>query len=386
MGEKFEILYTDDAIPGHDWAPGNLNQRFTFLGNTGAGLVNFERGNLRRAIRLFRFLVKNSPETLVIYGATVPMLAAFLYGILWRKKRVYMTDSWAFSYSKLSLSRKFIRRFVFRYNHRYIVIGENGKQHLIEQKIAPEKIEIVKIPPVVGLEKEMQLPVEQKTAFEKSEAGQVLPGKSFESENQQQVEQKTAFEKTKTGQVPTIENLESPQPEKKYDLIFAGRFVPRKMPLFFLEVVEKLAALRNIRAVMVGSGAMNEEIVRVIAGKKLPVELPDYAKYEEMNDFYRASKILLFPTEDDVWGMAAQEALSCGLPVVATPFCGIAGDLLRDGVNGFVLPPDSDVWAEKINLLLNEPYLSEFSASAKAVFEGISLRSECDKFIKFVDF
>jgi len=357
LGEKFEILYTDDAIPGHDWAPGNLNQRFTFLGNTGAGLVNFERGNLRRAIRLFRFLVKNSPETLVIYGATVPMLAAFLYGILWRKKRVYMTDSWAFSYSKLSLSRKFIRRFVFRYNHRYIVIGENGKQHLIEQKIAPEKIEIVRIPPVVGLEKEMQLP-----------------------------EQKTAFEKAETGQVPTIEKLESPQPGKKYDLIFAGRFVPRKMPLFFLEVVEKLAALRNIRAVMVGSGAMNEEIVRVIAGKKLPVDLPGYAKYEEMSDFYRASKILLFPTEDDVWGMAAQEALSCGIPVVATPFCGIAGDLLRDGVNGFVLPPDSDVWAEKINLLLNEPYLSEFSANAKAVFEGISLRSECDKFLKFVDF
>jgi len=48
---------------------------------------------------------------------------------------------------------------------------------------------------------------------------------------------------------------------------------------------------------------------------------------------------LIFPTHSDPWGLVVNEAMSCGLPVIATNVAGCTEDLVRDGWNGFVIPP-----------------------------------------------
>jgi glycosyltransferase involved in cell wall biosynthesis len=47
----------------------------------------------------------------------------------------------------------------------------------------------------------------------------------------------------------------------------------------------------------------------------------------------------------------------CGLPVVTTEWTAAAGELVRHGENGYVLPLDVDVWAEHLERLLEDETL-----------------------------
>jgi glycosyltransferase involved in cell wall biosynthesis len=40
----------------------------------------------------------------------------------------------------------------------------------------------------------------------------------------------------------------------------------------------------------------------------------------------------------DPWGLVVNEAMACGLPIIATDVAGCTADLVRDGENGFVIP------------------------------------------------
>ncbi len=58
---------------------------------------------------------------------------------------------------------------------------------------------------------------------------------------------------------------------------------------------------------------------------------------EKVFERYRQADALVFPTLCDGFGMVVTEAFSQGLPVITTPRAG-AADLIREGVNGFVVP------------------------------------------------
>jgi len=74
------------------------------------------------------------------------------------------------------------------------------------------------------------------------------------------------------------------------------------------------------------------------------------AKYNEMD-------ILLMPSVREGFGLAVAEAMSCGLPVVATN-CSAIPELIDEGKGGFLCPVgDIDAFSEKINLLADSPKL-----------------------------
>ncbi len=66
-------------------------------------------------------------------------------------------------------------------------------------------------------------------------------------------------------------------------------------------------------------------------------ELP----WEELAGIYVAADVFVLPTRKDTWGKVLVEAGLAGLPLVTTEVCGGAGSLVRDGVNGYVVPVDN---------------------------------------------
>lgn len=78
---------------------------------------------------------------------------------------------------------------------------------------------------------------------------------------------------------------------------------------------------------------------------------------EGMPELYRNCDILLFPSVREGFGLVAAEAMSCGLPVVATD-CSSLPELIDDGKGGFLCPlGDVDAFADKIRLLAENPQL-----------------------------
>lgn len=158
----------------------------------------------------------------------------------------------------------------------------------------------------------------------------------------------------------------APPQIKRYDFIFCGRFEAVKSPIFALDVARAVARVigRRVSIVFVGSGSlesamrahadtMKDEVDAVFAG---------FARQEMLPEWYGASRIFLFPTTWDPWGVVANEACAAGVPVLVTPAAGAADELVKHGENGYVLPLDATRWVEAAVRLLNDAVLYEVMA------------------------
>ena len=149
--------------------------------------------------------------------------------------------------------------------------------------------------------------------------------------------------------------------EKKYDFIFCGRMEEKKRPLFALETARLVAQRihRKTRLIFVGSGPQ-EALLRQEATRHaeyVETTFHGFASQEELPTLYRSSRMFLFPTEADVWGVVANEACAAGLPVLISPHAGAAGELVLEGENGFICELDANLWAQRAILLLMQPDL-----------------------------
>lgn len=83
---------------------------------------------------------------------------------------------------------------------------------------------------------------------------------------------------------------------------------------------------------------------------------------KEMDELYEELDILIFPTYCDGFGMVQLEAMSYGIPVIASVCC---GDVVQDGINGFLVNHNFNEIVEKLLILdTNRGMLQSQSNSA----------------------
>jgi starch synthase len=88
---------------------------------------------------------------------------------------------------------------------------------------------------------------------------------------------------------------------------------------------------------------------------------------------YAKANVLVLPSLSDGFGYVVAEAMACGLPVIVTKNTG-AADLVRDGENGYIVPPgDVEVLAERLAHLANHPALvREMGKKARQAVAALS--------------
>ncbi len=122
-------------------------------------------------------------------------------------------------------------------------------------------------------------------------------------------------------------------------VLFAGKLVPRKRPL---DLVEALAVARSIgcraELMVVGEGELREVVVAKANALSVPVHMLGFRNQTEMPAVYAASDCLVLPSDNDTWGLVANEALACGRPIIVSDACGCSPDLAADGCAGRSFP------------------------------------------------
>jgi glycosyltransferase involved in cell wall biosynthesis len=71
------------------------------------------------------------------------------------------------------------------------------------------------------------------------------------------------------------------------------------------------------------------------------VIFPGFAQRDQLAAFYALAEVMVFPTLSDPWGLVVNEAMACGLPIIASDAAGCAADLVDNGENGYVVPAAS---------------------------------------------
>ncbi|HEY4594092.1 MAG TPA: glycosyltransferase family 4 protein, partial [Thermoanaerobaculia bacterium] len=120
----------------------------------------------------------------------------------------------------------------------------------------------------------------------------------------------------------------------------------------------------DVWLVLAGDGPVRPAL-EGFAGKLSRVRFPGYVPYPDLPALYAASDLFVHPAREERWGVSVQEALACGLPVVASSRVGAGYDLIEVGGNGFVYPAgDDEMLAHRIGeaLALDRARVRERSA------------------------
>jgi len=90
----------------------------------------------------------------------------------------------------------------------------------------------------------------------------------------------------------------------------------------------------------------------------------------EKLEAYAGSDIFVLPSYSENFGIAAVEAMACGIPVIVTDRVGIFKEI-KENKAGIVVTPEAEALYKGINLLLDNPKLGiEMSANGRMFVEG----------------
>ncbi|MCT0208300.1 glycosyltransferase family 4 protein [Synechococcus sp. CS-1332] len=127
-------------------------------------------------------------------------------------------------------------------------------------------------------------------------------------------------------------------------VLFVGSLGQRRGLSYLLEAVAQLAGAVTLTLIGRPTSTSCAPLTAALERHKAIPSLPHGAILEQM----RQHDVLVFPSLFEGFGLVLTEALSQGLPVIATPNTA-APDLIRDGVEGFIVPiRDSAAIAQRL--------------------------------------
>ena len=147
-------------------------------------------------------------------------------------------------------------------------------------------------------------------------------------------------------------------PEARPIVLYAGRLSPEKGVVWLLRAFPQvIAACPDARVVLVGDGPQRTELAGLAQTLGLggAVVFAGMQPHEIVISYMRAADLFVFPSLREVFGIALLEAMSCGLPIVASNVMGIPS-VVEDPANGRLVPPgDAGALADRIIRFLQAP-------------------------------
>jgi glycosyltransferase involved in cell wall biosynthesis len=142
---------------------------------------------------------------------------------------------------------------------------------------------------------------------------------------------------------------------KEYEASFCARLVKRKGIYDLLDIWRKvLQYFPEGKLVIIGQGEEYEGLQEAIRIKGLEenIELTGYVSDKEKIAFFKSSKVFVYPSYEESWGITVTEAMACRLPVVCYNLS--AYNFLKSGIIK-LNPGNLELMASSIiNLLSNE--------------------------------
>lgn len=323
LGADFFIIYTDSTFKTTQmqWTIPKLTHNHMFLDSKNKYII-------KKLVIIVKIIAKERPKIVITSGFNIIMLLGFSLSKIIKAKHIVFSDSWLHSINSLSIIHHLARRIVIKRSDAFICVGKKGKEYLRHFDAIDGKIFLSRLSDDINLDKVVNH-------------------------------------------------------NKEYDIMFSGQFIERKNPEFFVDVALALKdKIPNLKVLLVGSGPLSERICSLMKDGGIEYKYPGFISPHKIKEYYIKTKVFLFPTKDDPWGMVVNDAMSVGVPVITSPFSGAADDLVIDGNNGFVIDLNVELWVEKVyQLLTNEKLYNKFSINALDKVKEFSVEKAANNFV-----
>jgi N-acetyl-alpha-D-glucosaminyl L-malate synthase BshA len=144
------------------------------------------------------------------------------------------------------------------------------------------------------------------------------------------------------------------RPGNELRLIHISNFRPVKRVLDCIEILGEVRKQVPARLYMVGDGPERGPAQRLARERGLDEHVTFMGKQDHVERLIPQMHVLLLPSEMESFGLAALEAMACGVPPVATRVGGVP-ELITHGVDGFLeAVGDVDAQAGRVVELLSD--------------------------------
>ena len=127
-------------------------------------------------------------------------------------------------------------------------------------------------------------------------------------------------------------------------LLYAGKFERKKRPTELMRIVQQLND-PGIILVLAGAGELQSEIDAIAASDPGRFRVLPFQNQSRMPIVYRLGDLFVLPSAfGETWGIAANEALACGRPVLVSDRVGCAAEMVGHGCARVFPSHDAIAW------------------------------------------
>ncbi len=137
-----------------------------------------------------------------------------------------------------------------------------------------------------------------------------------------------------------IENV-----EKRWDVAFMGRLEHMKSVDLFPSVLKILRSTHpNLKMMITGEGSLREKLFHDLEKNELRemVEYLGVVPYERVPELLNASRVFLYPSRREPFGLSIIEAMACSVPVVTSNLYG-PREIVAHSYNGMSVNPEDPI-------------------------------------------
>jgi len=167
--------------------------------------------------------------------------------------------------------------------------------------------------------------------------------------------------------------------EDKFTALYVGRLSPRKG----LDMaVDALASVQSeVELVIAGTGRHKDSLYRRAEARGIEdrINFLDYVPKSRLPSLYASADIFVLTSTYEGFGLVVLEAMACGTPVIGTAVGGIT-DIIRGTTDGYLIPRDPSVLADRIDRLADDKsLLNHFGKNAREHAEQMDWQIVAEK-------
>lgn len=176
-------------------------------------------------------------------------------------------------------------------------------------------------------------------------------------------------------------------PKGEKILIHTSNFRPVKRVPDTIRIFEKVNKKMPSKLVLIGDGPDRSECERLVRDFNVTENVIFLGKQDSLNEILPIADVFLIPSQSESFGLAALEAMGCGVPVVSSSVGGLP-ELVHHNETGYVAElGDIDRMAKyTIELLTKEKKYQKFSKNSRQrAVELFDKRIIIPKYLEFYD-
>ena len=167
-----------------------------------------------------------------------------------------------------------------------------------------------------------------------------------------------------------------------YDIIYLGRLSFEKDPLRVYNIMKNVVLNNNkIKGVFVGDGYLKKELEENIIQDRMNKNIFLKGNMENPMKILKSSKVVIMASRYEGTPMCALEAMSLGIPIVATPTDGLV-NIVNNEYNGFLSSKNEELVLKIEQIIYDDEYRRKLSMNCINKFKEINNLEEYKKVLE----